>query len=75
MKAIDGDRGVNNRIKYSIVRGGEKLFHIDSETGNIFVSGKLDREEMRNHGNGAYILEILATEMSKIRVSPVNFLH
>ncbi|XP_077287524.1 cadherin 88C [Arctopsyche grandis] len=61
--AIDGDRGVNNRISYSIISGGEEQFDIDRNSGVIFTINPLDREDPENN-NGAYILEILATEES-----------
>jgi hypothetical protein len=58
VRAIDGDRGVNNKIRYSIIRGGNNMFKIDEDTGIITTI------------NGAYILEILATERSKIKPAP-----
>ncbi|XP_061729835.1 cadherin-23 [Cydia pomonella] len=67
--AIDGDRGINNRISYSIISGGEKHFDIDSSSGIVYTVSQLDREDPRN-SNGAYILEILATEESRM-VSPM----
>ncbi|KAF4517747.1 hypothetical protein B566_EDAN002952 [Ephemera danica] len=33
VKAVDGDRGINNRIVYSISRGGDGLFGIDATSG------------------------------------------
>lgn len=70
VRAIDGDRGINNKIKYSIVRGGNNMFKIDEETGEITTLKSLDREDSRNLINGAYILEIMAVERSKIKPSP-----
>ncbi|XP_063530997.1 cadherin-23 [Cydia strobilella] len=67
--AIDGDRGINNRITYSIISGGEEHFDIDSSSGTVYTVSQLDREDPRN-SNGAYILEILATEES-LMVSPM----
>lgn len=58
MRAIDGDRGVNNRISYSIISGGEEHFDIDSSSGIVYTINELDREDPHN-SNGAYILEIL----------------
>ncbi|XP_050665095.1 cadherin-23 [Leptidea sinapis] len=69
VRAIDGDRGINNRISYSIISGGEDNFDIDSSSGVIFTVSSLDREDP-NNSNGAYILEILATEESHI-ISPL----
>lgn len=70
MRAIDGDRGVNNKIKYTIIKGGNNLFKIDEDTGIITTIKSLDREDSRNLINGAYILEIQATERSKIKPAP-----
>lgn len=69
VKAIDGDRGINNKIKYAIIRGGDGLFTIDENTGAIYNTRELDREDPRNQLSGAFILEILATERSKLSVS------
>lgn len=69
VKAIDGDRGINNKIKYAIIRGGDGLFTIDENTGAIYNTRELDREDPRNQLSGAFILEILATERSKLNVS------
>lgn len=54
VNAVDGDRGVNNRVSYSIeavTSGGNsdadssaQLFSIDSNTGLISVARELDRE-------------------------------
>ncbi|XP_063703738.1 LOW QUALITY PROTEIN: cadherin-23 [Culicoides brevitarsis] len=70
VKAIDGDRGINNKIKYSIIRGGDGLFTINENTGDIYNTRELDREDPRNQLNGAFILEILATERSKLNPPP-----
>ncbi|XP_041988601.1 cadherin-23 isoform X1 [Aricia agestis] len=69
VRAIDGDRGINNRISYSIISGGEDHFDIDSSSGIVYTITSLDREDPDN-SNGAYILEILATEESHM-VSPM----
>ncbi|KAI5639888.1 cadherin domain-containing protein [Phthorimaea operculella] len=69
VRAIDGDRGINNRISYSIISGGEEHFDIDSSSGIVYTVNQLDREDP-NNSNGAYILEILATEESRA-VSPM----
>lgn len=69
VRAIDGDRGINNRISYSIISGGEENFDIDSSSGIVYTVNQLDREDP-NNSNGAYILEILATEESH-EVSPM----
>ncbi|PZC75961.1 hypothetical protein B5X24_HaOG205302 [Helicoverpa armigera] len=69
VRAIDGDRGINNRISYSIIAGGEEHFDIDSSSGVVYTVNQLDREDP-NNSNGAYILEILATEESRA-ISPM----
>ncbi|CAH0391322.1 unnamed protein product [Bemisia tabaci] len=63
VKAVDGDRGVNNRISYAITSGGQGIFDINSMSGAVFTIQKLDRESA-NSNNGAYILEITAREES-----------
>lgn len=71
VRAIDGDRGVNNKIKYSIVKGNDNVFKIDEDSGVITTTKLLDREDNLNLINGAYILEILATERnSKEKPAP-----
>ncbi|XP_022120263.2 cadherin-23 [Pieris rapae] len=69
VRAVDGDRGINNRISYSVISGGEEHFEIDSSSGIVYTVSLLDREDP-NNSNGAYILEILATEESHI-ISPL----
>ncbi|KAL1424749.1 hypothetical protein MTO96_019894 [Rhipicephalus appendiculatus] len=70
VKAMDGDRGVNNAIHYSIVSGGNDLFAIDRETGVVSVKGRLDREATENR-NGAFILLVQAQEVSgKVKPAP-----
>lgn len=65
VKAVDGDREVNNPIRYSITKGNSDLFTINATTGTITVAGELDREKAvrSGQGTGAYILEIRATEL------------
>jgi hypothetical protein len=58
VKAVDGDRGINNRITYSITQGSQGLFDIDVNTGVVYTLKRLDRESPYN-SNGAYILEIM----------------
>ena len=73
VKAHDGDRGVNNPIRYSIVsKEPNNPFGIDENTGIIFSTKTLDREHAGNQENGAFILEIVATERSALRVSFYN---
>jgi hypothetical protein len=35
VKAVDGDRGIKNAIKYSITGGPEHLFGINENTGLV----------------------------------------
>lgn len=69
VKAVDGDRGVNNPITYSISRGGQGVFDIDPNYGVVYTIQKLDRESPYN-SNGAYILEITAQEVTKMMNPP-----
>ncbi|XP_064550681.1 cadherin-23 [Drosophila montana] len=63
VRAIDGDRGINNPIAYAL--DGNDLFDIDTHTGVVYTLAVLDREEESDHVNGAHILRITATELSK----------
>ncbi|KAJ1522204.1 hypothetical protein ONE63_002512 [Megalurothrips usitatus] len=69
VKAVDGDRGINNPISYSITRGAHGVFEIDANSGIVFTLQKLDREGPLTN-NGAYILEIMAQEDSKLIQPP-----
>ncbi|XP_043655694.1 cadherin-23 [Drosophila teissieri] len=63
VRAIDGDRGINNPIAYSLE--ANDLFDIDPHTGIVHTLTKLDREEQSDQVNGAHILRISATELTK----------
>ena len=67
VKAIDGDRGVNQRIIYSLDPSSQ-YFAIDSKDGVVYLIQQLDREDP-NVVNGALILTITATEDSALRPS------
>lgn len=69
VKAVDGDRGINNRIIYGISNNGSELFEIDRLKGSLRTKQKLDREDSKNPINGAFILEVVAIEESKLQVS------
>ena len=60
VKAVDGDREINNPIRYSITKGNSDLFAINSTNGVISIISELDREKAvrSGQGTGAYILEI-----------------
>ena len=57
MKAVDGDRGVNNRITYSVLEGDKGLFQLDPNSGVLYVRRPLDRESPLSN-NGAFIIKI-----------------
>lgn len=63
VRAIDGDRGINNPIAYSLE--ANDLFDINPHTGVVHTLTELDREEQSDQVNGAHILRITATELSK----------
>uniref|UniRef100_A0AAG5CVQ7 Cadherin domain-containing protein n=1 Tax=Anopheles atroparvus TaxID=41427 RepID=A0AAG5CVQ7_ANOAO len=67
VKAVDGDRGINNRIRYGIANNASELFEIDRYKGSLRTRQKLDREDPANPINGAFILEVVATEESKLQ--------
>lgn len=65
VKAIDGDRGVNQRIVYSFDSSNE-YFAIDPKDGIVYLIQELDREDP-SVVNGALILTITAEEDSTLR--------
>lgn len=65
VKAIDGDRGVNQRIIYSL-DASSQYFAIDPKEGVVYLIQQLDREDS-NVVNGAMMLVITATEDSPLR--------
>lgn len=67
VKAIDGDRGVNQRIIYSLDPSSQ-YFAIDPKDGVVYLIQQLDREDP-NVVNGALILTVTATEDSPLRPS------
>ncbi|XP_052863308.1 cadherin-23 [Anopheles cruzii] len=71
LKAVDGDRGINNRIVYGIAgNNASELFEIDRLKGSVRTRQLLDREDSGNPINGAFILEIVATEQSELKPPP-----
>uniref|UniRef100_A0A182YAM2 Cadherin domain-containing protein n=1 Tax=Anopheles stephensi TaxID=30069 RepID=A0A182YAM2_ANOST len=70
VKAVDGDRGINNRILYGISNNASELFEIDRFKGSLRTKQQLDREDPKNPINGAFILEVVATEESKQQPAP-----
>ncbi|XP_060850417.1 cadherin-23-like [Rhopalosiphum padi] len=65
VKAIDGDRGIDNRIVYSITRGGNGMLQVEPNSGIVYTTNILDREDPLIIKTGAIIIEIMATEESK----------
>ena len=60
MRAVDGDRGINNPISYQILSGATDLFAITPESGIVYTQAEIDRESGENPG--AFILAIRAYE-------------
>ncbi len=69
VRAIDGDRGVNNPITYSLLNEGE-LFGVDSQSGIVYTKGVLDREDEKG---GSYILQLLVSSISGFLVQRSDF--
>lgn len=69
VRAIDGDKGINNKVSYSITRGPQHLFDIDAGSGLVFTRAQLDREAPDN-SDGTFILEITVKEVSKVAPAP-----
>lgn len=59
MKAIDGDRGIDNRIVYSITRGGNDMLQVEPSSGVVYTTSVLDREHPLVIKTGAIIIEIM----------------
>ena len=49
VEAVDNDQGPNGTVTYRILEGAEGKFAIDSQTGEIFTNGSLDREEVPSY--------------------------
>ncbi|XP_018375495.1 PREDICTED: cadherin-23 [Trachymyrmex cornetzi] len=69
VRAVDGDKGINNKVTYSITKGPRYLFDIDATSGLVFTRAQLDREAEEN-SDGTFILEITVKEVSKIIPPP-----
>ncbi|OXU32081.1 hypothetical protein TSAR_007838 [Trichomalopsis sarcophagae] len=69
VRAIDGDKGINNRVTYDITRGPRHLFDIDATSGTVFTTAPLDREAPDN-SDGSFILEITVKEESSVLPTP-----
>ncbi|XP_072446996.1 cadherin-related family member 2 [Chiloscyllium punctatum] len=61
--AVDGDRGINDEITYSILNSEPSgLFNITAQSGEIVVSHSFDREELLDF-NAIVELQVMAKEM------------
>ena len=69
VRAVDGDKGINNKVTYSITQGPRYLFDIDTTSGLVFTRAQLDREAEEN-AEGTFILEITVREVSNIVPAP-----
>ena len=49
VEAVDNDQGPNGTVTYRILEGAEGKFAIDSQTGEIFTNGSLDREQVPSY--------------------------
>ena len=49
IEAVDNDQGPNGTVTYRILEGAEGKFAIDSQTGEIFTNGSLDREQVPSY--------------------------
>uniref|UniRef100_A0A6P7FSK3 Cadherin-23 n=1 Tax=Diabrotica virgifera virgifera TaxID=50390 RepID=A0A6P7FSK3_DIAVI len=72
--AVDGDRGVNNPIEYSLLSNSlnsvNDVFSVERDTGVVFTTSVIDREALPG-GAGTYILQITAKEIgSKVDPTP-----
>ncbi|CAG9818294.1 unnamed protein product [Phaedon cochleariae] len=72
--AVDGDRGINNPIEYSLTSNSisetSNIFSVERDTGVVFTTNVIDREALPS-ASGAFILQIIAKEVgSKIVPTP-----
>ena len=49
VEAVDNDQGPNGTVTYRLLEGAEGKFAIDSQTGEIFTNGSLDREQVPSY--------------------------
>jgi len=65
VKAIDGDRGIDNRIVYSITRGGNGMLQVEPSSGIVYTTSVLDREDPFVIKTGAIIIEIMVRSKNR----------
>ena len=61
VRAIDGDKGINNKISYRILDGDEGFFGLDPDSGVLYVARPLDRERYDATGE-TFFIKILVSE-------------
>ncbi|CAG9764225.1 unnamed protein product [Ceutorhynchus assimilis] len=75
--AVDGDRGINNKIQYALVTSNDNQtlaldpFKMEADTGKIVTASVINREALP-FGSSSYIIQIKATELGSYQV-PVPF--
>lgn len=62
VKAVDGDKGVDNKISYRIIGGDEGFFGLDPDSGVLYVAKPLDRERYDATGE-TFFIKILVGEI------------
>uniref|UniRef100_A0A5F8GF29 Cadherin-related family member 2 n=1 Tax=Monodelphis domestica TaxID=13616 RepID=A0A5F8GF29_MONDO len=62
LKTMDGDKGINDLVKFSISNSTRPWFDINEQTGVITVSHSLDRELLLDEDEEVH-LEVTATEI------------
>ncbi|XP_076254709.1 cadherin 88C [Rhynchophorus ferrugineus] len=70
VKAVDGDRGINNKVVYSI-EPSDGAFKIEKDTGRVVTGELLDREALPL-GSSSYVLRIIATEVGGKKRPPAS---
>lgn len=71
--AIDGDREINNKIRYSLTTNNidqmTDVFKIEKDTGKVVTASELDREAL-SFGSSSYVLQITAIEVGSRQKPP-----
>uniref|UniRef100_A0A8C5MEH8 Cadherin domain-containing protein n=1 Tax=Leptobrachium leishanense TaxID=445787 RepID=A0A8C5MEH8_9ANUR len=61
VSAVDGDKGINDEILFSISQESTPGLFILNVTGHLYVAGEIDREELEAQGEQV-VLDIMAKE-------------